>query len=103
MADIRGRIIEIIAAALEDMRDEYETIELAEPVEKTPLFGRRSSLDSLGLVSLIVDVEERVSEEFGRDIVLVDEKAMSQKVSPFLSVGSLARYIDNLLGKSENE
>lgn len=33
-------------------------------------------LDSLALVSLINDLEDRVSDEFYKDIILADEKAV---------------------------
>ena len=57
-------------------------------------------LDSMGLVTLIVDVEQRLEEEYDEVVVLADERAMSQKRSPFLSVGSLADYICQLVEES---
>jgi len=46
---------------------------------------------------LITDLEERISDEFDKDITLADEKAMSQRNSPFRSVESLTNYISKLL------
>ena len=54
-------------------------------------------MDSLALVSLITDLEEKISDEFDEDIVLADEKAMSQRTSPFRTVESLTEYISKLL------
>ncbi|MBD3843955.1 MAG: hypothetical protein IE909_19185, partial [Campylobacterales bacterium] len=45
----------------------------------------------------ITDLEERISDEFEKDIVLADEKAMSQKASPFRNVETLTNYIQKLL------
>jgi acyl carrier protein len=59
------------------------------------LFGKGSDLDSLGLVNFIVSVEENINNRFDVSISIVDEKAMSQKNSPFKSVDSLAEYILN--------
>jgi acyl carrier protein len=60
------------------------------------LYGTGSPLDSLGLVSLLMEIEEGLRDE-GIDISLSDERAMSQKHSPFRSVPSLVSYIDGLL------
>lgn len=65
--------------------------------KETPLFGSCGSLDSLALVNLILLVEEGIERETGKAVRLVTEKAMSQKQSPFLSVGSLLTYVDGLM------
>lgn len=69
----------------------------------TVLYGQKSKLDSLGLVNLIVDVEQRFQDEFGTSINLADEKALSQKNSPFLSVKTLSDYILLLLNENHAE
>lgn len=70
------------------------------PIEQgaqCPLFNSEGSLDSMGLVSLIVEIEERLEKEFGVSIILANEKSMSKKKSPFLTVGTLSNYIDTLV------
>ena len=61
--------------------------------EETVLFGPGGSLDSLGLVSLILDVEEAVNARTGTGLVLADERAVAQQRSPFRDVRSLADYV----------
>ena len=61
------------------------------------VFGELGVLDSLGLVNLIVAVEQAVEDEFDESITLADEKAVSQKNSPFRTVGSLIEYVETLL------
>jgi len=63
----------------------------------TGLFGPRGILKSMELVSLIVDLEEKIQDEYGLSLVLADERAMSQEKSPFRSVSSLAQYIWTLM------
>jgi D-alanine--poly(phosphoribitol) ligase subunit 2 len=65
--------------------------------ENTNLFGQNGLLDSLSLVSLVVNVEQAVEDAYGRSISLTDEKAMSQHNSPYRSVSSLSGYIHSLL------
>jgi acyl carrier protein len=67
--------------------------------DDTRLIGREGLLDSMGLVTLIVGVEQRLEEEYDLVVVLADERAISQKHSPFRSVGSLADYICQLVEK----
>lgn len=60
--------------------------------EDTVLFGKDGALDSMGLVTLIIAVEQAIEDRFDTSIGLADEKAMSQAKSPYRSVGSLADY-----------
>lgn len=61
--------------------------------EETALYGDAGGLDSLTLVSLIMDVEEAVNDRTGGGLVLADERAMSQRRNPFRDVRSLADYV----------
>ncbi|MGH2545823.1 MAG: acyl carrier protein [Acidimicrobiales bacterium] len=61
------------------------------------LFGQDGALDSLGLVMLLVDVEQAVEERLGQSLTLADDAALSQARSPFRSIGSLARYVESRL------
>lgn len=58
-----------------------------------PLFGQEGVLDSLELVGLIVELEQAIEDQLGISIVIADERAMSQRSSPFRTTGSLAEYI----------
>ena len=57
-----------------------------------PLYGAKGVLDSLGLVSLLVALEQSVEDELDVIITLADARAASQQNSPFRSVGSLSAY-----------
>ncbi|THB66240.1 MAG: hypothetical protein D6E12_11020 [Desulfovibrio sp.] len=93
----RDQIIACIVDALKELNEELNLAELNEPDESTPLYGTRGTLDSMALVNLCVLVEENIEEELGLAISLTDERAMSQKTSPFVQVKRLARYIETLL------
>ena len=85
----------------------YEAIDelnetLDEPIEKsdsTQLFGSKSKLDSMCLVSLIVTVERLIDEKYGKTITLASEKAFSRSSSPFRTVQTLSEYIVELLSE----
>ena len=69
----------------------------------TTIYGNDSRLDSLGLVNLLVTIEQNIEDEFDASLTLADERAMSQKHSPFRTIGSLADYIDMLLKEELND
>jgi hypothetical protein len=55
----------------------------------------------LALVSLIIEVEEKINDEFGVPITLADERALSQKNSPFLTLQTLTQYVSQLIDEHE--
>src|SRR5262245_41525642 len=63
---------------------------------KSPLFGQDGVLDSVGLVSLIVAIEQSVEESHGVTLTLASEKAMSRRSSPFATVGTVVNYLEQL-------
>lgn len=94
---MKDKIENIIIETLKEFNEELENETLENPNLKTKLYGVNGVLDSLALVSFIADIEEKVSDEFDIDIILADEKAMSQKTSPFRNVESLSLYIQSIL------
>lgn len=63
----------------------------------TVLIGEASNLDSLGLASLSLAVQQCVEKDFGDKINLVNLTTLSLLNSPFRTVGTLADYICSLL------
>ncbi len=93
----RGKVLELVYASIETINEQKENIDdKLELAEDTRLFGKQSRLDSLGLVTLIIELEERLSDEVGLEVSIADEKAMSQSRSPFRDVKSLVDYICSL-------
>ena len=65
--------------------------------EDTELFGTTSSVDSMSLVNIVLNFEEKLSDEFNKDISLSDDTALNQKVSPYSTIGSFFDYANDLL------
>jgi acyl carrier protein len=97
--DVKEKIENLILGAIIELNEEIKKDELNSPTQETKLYGGNAALDSLALVSLIIDIEERISDELDIDIVLADEKAMSQRTSPFRTVETLRNYIEKLINK----
>jgi len=87
------QILEIILRALQNLNAELPKDDQFEVCPTTPLFGSNATLDSLALVSVIVDVEGDVSSALGQSISLTDDRAMNQEISPFNDVQTLLNYI----------
>lgn len=90
----------IIFQALENINDERGPGEQLEIGADTRLFGADAVLDSLSLVSVIVDVEAALSDASGRELSLTDDRAMSQPLSPFSDVRALSAYVLLLLSET---
>ncbi len=89
----REQIFSIISDAITDLNDELDYDHLREISNTTAVFDGDDSLDSLSLVSLIVDIEARVEDSFTTEVVLASEKAMSMKNSPYRNVASLVDFV----------
>lgn len=90
---ITAMVIEEVSELLAETAPDFDgTVD-----ENTRLYGKNGTLDSIRLVNLTVAVEERVADDFDKDIVLADERAMSMKVSPFSQVRRLAEWVEKLL------
>jgi acyl carrier protein len=90
-------VTELVVSAL---REHAETRAIASPSAlgaDTPLFGRDGVLDSLGLVALVVAVEQAIEDAYGVSVTLADERALSERKSPFGTVGTLAAYAARLI------
>lgn len=83
----------IILQTLNDLVDTLPEDQKFNPDENTRLFGAGSLIDSLTLVSFIVELESILSTEYNVDIILTDDRAMTRQKSPFDSVNDLSDYI----------
>ena len=97
---MKNEVIELILQVIESQRDSLpKTIAVEKGVDAS-LYGPEGVLDSLALVRLIVGVEMAVEDRFEVSLTLANERAMSQKRSPFLTIGTLAAYIEELLNEA---
>ena len=71
--------------------------------EETRLIGGNSPLDSIALVSLIVELEQQIEERYDVTTTLTDDQAMSEKRSPFRTVGALVSLIVQRLDRGPSE
>lgn len=94
----KKRINEIVINTLKDYCEANDiNVELT---KDTSLIGSARILDSMGLVNTIVDIETAFLDE-NIEICLTSESAMSGRISPFRSIGSLCNFIARQIGIEE--
>lgn len=99
--ELYNKLIELIIVQAEELNEGLKIqIDVASG-ENAALFGEGGVLKSIELVNLIVAVEQAVEDEFNVFLTLADEKAMSQKRSPFRTIGALAEYIEKRMQEEE--
>lgn len=98
----REKILQIVLSQVKDLNDTLPENQQFEANETTVLFGDNSNIDSLSLVSLIVDLEMIFSSDYENDILLTDDRAMTREVSPFSSVNNLVDYITEVINEKVN-
>ena len=66
---------------------------------ETKLFGEGSVIDSLDLVNVVVEIEEKVLENTGKEISLVDEQSVLEGADSFTTIGTMANLVIERVGE----
>ena len=90
--------LDLVRAAIEEHNAAADPDRQVGTEPETRLVGRDATPDSLDLVSIVLAVEDAVRAQRGREITLVDARALSREKSPFRTVGTLAQYLEELIG-----
>ncbi|MAV39347.1 MAG: hypothetical protein CML12_02040 [Puniceicoccaceae bacterium] len=93
----RQNLLELVQTVLRELGEDLGKEAFLQTDESTPLFGSRSSLDSMNLVNVITDIEERLSDDYNIHITLANASAMSRTRSPFRRIGTCVDYIMELI------
>ncbi|MFI9643460.1 hypothetical protein ACIG87_25995 [Micromonospora sp. NPDC051925] len=91
------RILPIIAAAVDEINTTREEKIPTSDLLDLCLYGDAGVFESMHLVSFLSLVEENLEDEFGVEVSLASEKAVSRRVSPFSSVRRLVGFIEEEL------
>lgn len=96
-----NNVTELVLDTVKEVGEDQEIGALIDATEETRLFGE--NLDSMGVVFLVTDLEAAISDEFDIDLTLADERAMSQKTSPFRTVKTLSKYVELLIAEHQED
>ena len=89
-------ISRIIEEAIQELNHTLTNKISLQKGENIRLYGNGGALDSLSLVNLIVTIEGAIEEQTGVGLILANDKALSQKNSPFATIGKLKTYVEKL-------
>ena len=92
-----NQIKEIIFKSIKELNENLDEDQQLQLSTDTVLLGKDSNIDSITLVNLIVTIEESLEDNLNVSVTLADEKALSQKNSPFLTIQTLLDYIALLI------
>ncbi len=84
--------IDIVLSTLRDAVDQNGG-DASAVTEETVIVGPAAVIDSIGVVSLIVDIEQRLEMDHQISVTLANDRAMSQRNSPFRTPVVLADHI----------
>jgi D-alanine--poly(phosphoribitol) ligase subunit 2 len=89
----KTRCLEMVYETIDEMNETLGEQGKLVKSPQTQLFGCSGNLDSIGIVTFIVMLEQNIADKYGYLVTLADEKALSRRISPFLTVESLAEYL----------
>lgn len=93
----QDRIVGAVYRAVDELNKQLPKGVQVEKSLPTPLYGKHGKLESIDVVTLIMEVEDQIGAEFGTSITIADDRTMSQQNSPFLTIQTLTDYVTELL------
>jgi acyl carrier protein len=97
----RKTALDVVMGCLRDAMEQSGAPEPIQVTEDTVIVGKDAALDSVGVVSLIVDIEQRLEMDHDVSVTLANDKAMSQRSSPFRTVGVLADHVCSVAAEGQ--
>jgi acyl carrier protein len=91
------RIVQAVYSAVDELNKQLPKGVHVDKSLDAMLYGKTGKLESIDVVSFIMEVEDQIKAEFGVSLTIADDRAMSQQNSPFLTLGTLTEYLDQLL------
>ena len=84
-------IREIILESLVEINKEFKNIELMNITNETLIFDH---LDSMGVLDLIIEIENKIQIQFGSYIQIADDSVMDEIETPFKTLSTLIDFIE---------
>jgi len=97
------KVMQAILGSIDEINEQLPKGERLDKSIDTALFGSGGKLDSLGLVSLVTTIEQKIEEGFGTIVTLLDDTAILENENPFKTIKTLADYVASALEKKASE
>ncbi len=94
---MREKVIDVIYSAIDALNEQLSRDRRLDKRLDTTLLGSGGTIDSIGFINLIVLLEEKCLDEFGKAVCLTGETEAMDDNYPFRNVGTLADHICRLV------
>jgi acyl carrier protein len=97
-------VLDAVLAAVTDLNRQLPPGRRITLSRDASLTGPGGGLDSLGLINLIVGVEQHLEQDLSVRVALTDHETLSRSEQVLATIGTLTDHIEALLaGKTEGE
>ncbi len=93
MSDKYNYFLNLIFSSVKDLNKQQPPESKLKSKKNELLIAEKSNLDSLGLVTLLIIIEDKIKKDLNKKIVLVNDKLISVENTPFKTIDSLARWL----------
>lgn len=96
---LENKVLQVIYLSIDAVNELLPQEQRLEKSADTVLFDKSAggSLDSMGMVNLIVALEENIQERIGKEISITAELNISEGNNPFQTVDTLLASLTELL------
>jgi len=95
------KILQTVMESIDELNWQLPKEEKLEKSIDTALFGAAGNLDSLGLISLVTTVEQKIEENFSMTVTLLDDIDALEEENPFETIKTLSDYVAFILEKKK--
>jgi acyl carrier protein len=97
------KVTHVILGAIDELNGQLPKEEKIDKSIDAALFGSDGKLDSLGLISLVTTVEQRIEENFEVMVTLLQDTEVLENENPFKTIKTLSDYVTAVLEKKKSE
>ncbi len=101
--DNAERTRQIVFRVIDEMNREFPEDRGLRKSPSAILYGTGGALDSLGLVDLVMRIQEAVLDEYDVAVAVANEEVLTSEESPFRTVETLVQHLDGLLADEQQD
>lgn len=93
------KVLQVVLESIDELNAQLPKEDKFKKSIDTALFGNGGSIDSLGLISLVTTLEQKIEDNFGISTTLLEDIAALENDNPFRSIKALTNYLTSILEK----
>ena len=99
----RARLELAVYGAIDELNKQLPKGSQVEKAPDAQLYSTEGKLESLAFLTFIMEVESRIQDEFGIELLLTDDNLLSKQKSPFATLGTLIEYLEQLVSDDDTQ